>query len=303
MSADFPWPRVSKDRPCPVCHKPDWCLVAPDGSAAICQRVADGAVKRVGEAGWLHRLHDNRWRPCGPRLIRVPLRKPALAAEWSALAAQFQGSAEPNRLKSLARALHLSVESLRRLGIGWCAASRAWSFPMSDADGRAIGIRLRTEQGAKFSVKGSASGLFIPTDLDTSARLLIAEGPTDTAALLDLGFDAVGRPSCTGGSRWLVELVKAQPRAALVIVADRDPAGQRGAESLASRLALFCRNVRVILPPDTIKDARQWKAAGADRPTIEAAILAVPRRHLSISVRQDLASSGPGGKGARRGLR
>ena len=44
--------RVSKQRPCPVCGKPDWCLIARDGSAAICARIAEGSVKQCGEAGW-----------------------------------------------------------------------------------------------------------------------------------------------------------------------------------------------------------------------------------------------------------
>jgi hypothetical protein len=33
------WPRVSRTHPCPVCGKPNWCLVSADGTAAICQRV------------------------------------------------------------------------------------------------------------------------------------------------------------------------------------------------------------------------------------------------------------------------
>ncbi len=27
---------VGRENPCPVCGKPDWCLAAADGSAAIC---------------------------------------------------------------------------------------------------------------------------------------------------------------------------------------------------------------------------------------------------------------------------
>lgn len=55
-STDDKMCRVSRQNPCPICGKPDWCLVAPDGSAAICQRVTEGAVKKCGEAGWLHVL-------------------------------------------------------------------------------------------------------------------------------------------------------------------------------------------------------------------------------------------------------
>lgn len=54
--------RVSRQNPCPVCGKPDWCLVAKDGSAAICSRIQEGSIKRCGDAGWLHRFRDNGWR-------------------------------------------------------------------------------------------------------------------------------------------------------------------------------------------------------------------------------------------------
>lgn len=50
--------RVNKQRLCPICEKPDWCMVAEDKSAAICARVSEGATKRVGDAGWLHVLCD-----------------------------------------------------------------------------------------------------------------------------------------------------------------------------------------------------------------------------------------------------
>jgi hypothetical protein len=36
--------------------------VSRDGSAAVCARIADGAVKRSGEAGWLHRLRETSER-------------------------------------------------------------------------------------------------------------------------------------------------------------------------------------------------------------------------------------------------
>ena len=44
--------RVSRKTPCPVCGKPDWCLVAEDGTAAICQRIKEGSVKSCGNAGY-----------------------------------------------------------------------------------------------------------------------------------------------------------------------------------------------------------------------------------------------------------
>jgi hypothetical protein len=36
------WLRVSKRNRCPVCDKPDWCLLSEDGKAAICARIESG---------------------------------------------------------------------------------------------------------------------------------------------------------------------------------------------------------------------------------------------------------------------
>lgn len=46
--------RVKRERPCPVCGRPDWC--GYEGDLVICMRVADGAVKEAANGGWVHVL-------------------------------------------------------------------------------------------------------------------------------------------------------------------------------------------------------------------------------------------------------
>ncbi len=52
------WLRVNKNSPCPICGKPDWCLVSQGGSAVICARVQSD--REVGRAGWLHKLTESQ---------------------------------------------------------------------------------------------------------------------------------------------------------------------------------------------------------------------------------------------------
>ena len=58
LSEDFT--RATKRHRCPVCGKPDWCLIAREGGdqprAAICARIESD--RRWGEAGWLHQFRD-----------------------------------------------------------------------------------------------------------------------------------------------------------------------------------------------------------------------------------------------------
>lgn len=51
---DPKWLRVNRHNPCPVCGKPDWCMISPDGRSAICARIE--SPHKAGNAGWLHQL-------------------------------------------------------------------------------------------------------------------------------------------------------------------------------------------------------------------------------------------------------
>jgi hypothetical protein len=260
--------------------------VTRDGAAALCHRVE--SAKRVKEAGWLHRLRDDPWRP-SHRAVRLVRLAPAVPPrpDLATLAASYRAAADPDRLHGLAASLGLSDASLRRLGVGWSAEHRAWSFPMTDPAGTVLGIRLRRPDGFKFAVTGGREGLFLPEGLgnDPTSPLLVCERPTDTAALLDMGFpDVAGRPSCTGGVRHLIDLARRRSRE-VVVVGDGDAPGRRGAEDLASVLVAYAPAVRVIVPPCGVKDARQWLAAGGDRVAVTKAIDAAPARRLVVRAR------------------
>lgn len=307
------WQRVSRRRPCPVCGKPDWCVYAGepnDPEAVICARTE--SQKRCGESGWLHILrHDGpTW---SPRVRRIELSAARIAlppgptprgrgdTDFDRMASRYLTGLKKG-LDKLAISLGLSMQSLERLGVGWSNDHKAWTFPMRNAAGDVLGIRLRLSDGKKLSVRGGREGLFIPsphpnplprgeetglpgplpTDHSSLATLLVAEGPTDTAALLDLGFDAVGRPSCAGGVKLMVELVRQQKPSAVVIVADGDPPGQCGAESLAVVLVAYA-SVRIITPPVGVKDAREWLRSGATAADVQSVIDAAVVRKLAIA--------------------
>ena len=289
------WQRVSRRRPCPICGRPDWCLYAGPAdapTAAICARVE--SPKRAGEAGWLHKLREDPLQP--PRRVRTvrPAAKPAaLPVDFAKLAAGWQTIMHPYNLQSFAANLGLSVPSLQRLQVGWSPEWRAFSFPMADATGRILGIRLRGHDGRKWAVPGSKQGLFVPTGLQPGGRLLVCEGPTDCGACLDWGFQAVGRPSCTGGVKHLCELVKRLQPQEVAIVADNDQPdargrrpGQDGAERLAAVLVAYVPAVRGIAPPAPHKDARAWRRAGGTAADVQAAIEAAPVRRLAVRVRK-----------------
>ena len=286
MRQDSRFKRVSKSARCPVCSRGDWCLVAgPDGdpTAVICARVE--SQKRCGEAGWLHRIRDDEaWSPTRRRKVHfAPI---VHAADFGRLADRCVDALEPRARQSLADELGLSAASLVRMNAGWSLEHRAFTFPMQVASGRVTGIRLRLANSRKLSVRGGHEGLFIPSGLTGDCPLLIAEGPTDTAALIDLGFDAIGRPSCSGGTRHVVDFVRVRRINDVVVIADDDEPGRIGADRLATVLTAYSKQVRVIAPPAGVKDARHWRCNGATHEAVSLAIDDAPPRSLPMQIRR-----------------
>lgn len=186
--------------------------------------------------------------------------------DLSAEARAFERRLDVHHLRANARELGVGADSLRRLRAGH--DGQALTFPMRDELGQVIGIRRRLPNGRKLAVRGGREGMFMPRRLDRIATIFLAEGPTDTAALLDLGFEAVGRPSAKGAMDVIAAWVLSRKIRRVVVVADADPAGTAGGAALARRLAPLAHDVRMIVPPSKFKDVREWVRAGANATTI-----------------------------------
>ena len=285
------WVRVSRQHPCPVCGRPDWCGVAADGSAAACMRVEVGSVRRLRNGAWLHRFgtgDDDPRRPSGGgAALPLPSAPPpadavADQAKLNRLMDRYRRAVTPRHRERLVATLGLSSpKPLVDLGVGWSSYHPGYAFPCRDHLGRLVGIQIRGDDGTKRLVRGSRQGLFLPWDLrqmSSSVPLIICEGASDTACCLDLAYQhlaatyasdlcwrPVGRPNWACGGDEVLRLVQnlhPDDDARVVIVADAEPAGdgRRGARELADLLRPACRRVEVLVP--TAKDLRERVAAG-----------------------------------------
>jgi len=124
---------------------------------------------------------------------------------WDALATQV--NEEGTILPNLAKEWKVNFSNLRQLGYGW--RKNYHYFLMRNEFYQIIGIQKRYFNGRKICMDRSKLGLFLPLIFPRCDSLLIAEGVSDTAVALNLGFAAIGRPSCNTGSRliarWLQE--------------------------------------------------------------------------------------------------
>ena len=262
--------RVTRARPCVVCGKDHWCRYAVGGTLAICNRVPSGRPARGDGGGWLHTVGETI-QPAAPvpAVVETPKRSPV---EWELIDRQCRADLSPDRLNRLANRLAVSAESLRRLGIGWQVELTVYTFPMRDIDGRITGLRTRHPDGGKRCVAGSRLGLFVPATITNDNNLaappdvlIITEGESDAAAALDLGLAAIARPGCASCGLLAGCYVDRLRPGRVVIVADADEPGQRGAEALARCVAGYGVACRVLTPPDGAKDLREWKSrSGCD---------------------------------------
>jgi phage/plasmid primase-like uncharacterized protein len=277
------WAEVSNNHPCPVCGGKKWCAVADNGAVVKCMREPDGCFKQgndgSGEA-YFHRMGEEVQRKLAVWVQKADtLKKPHKGQlELDSIFADSQRTS--HLLSSLSKELGLSVNTLARLGTGWlsredlykhgtkCSAEGAFTFPMKDADGDIVGFRLRVN-GFKYSLKGGWNGMFIPTTVRTGSTLTIVEGPTDTAAALCYGANAIGRPNNNAMTRELASLMAKYRPSKINIVIDNDPdhktaaATLLGARALQQMAVVYTHVYPTILKPRTCKDVRDMWRQGA----------------------------------------
>ena len=250
--------RVSREHRCPACNHDTWCLLGDKGY--ICMRMQSNIQKtfKGGEIGWFHTYNGELPKLPQPFREAPSINARKLLKEWSA-------PWNRKRMPDLAGKLGVSIESLEALECTHSPWSHAWGFPMKDGYGNYIGIRIRHEDGKKWAQPGSQAGIFIPK-LPVPRRILVVEGPTDTAAALTFGYYAIGRPSCSGGVHHIMAFVRRCHVHEVVIVADNDDPGIRGGNDLQRMLPVA--SCLLLLPT---KDLREFLRIG-DRSTIDAMI-------------------------------
>lgn len=263
------WPHVDRKHPCPICGKPDWCQVSPDGVMVACRRVTEGCIKHgdgspmtLPAGGAVFRLMQAMAIP-----PHIPKKQDTVPSHQLWQMWQWQRRRpSPEAVRMFAQSLGLNQSMLWRIGLGQHEDGN-WTFPMFDVRHRLIGIRIRGHSGKKWAVPGSKNGLFLARER-LYDPIVVCEGPTDTAAAMTCGFSAVGRPMCSG-LHDLVEGVIAGRH--VIIVSDNDPPktrpdgstwkpGQEGANRLAEAIWPVCQRLQLYTPPNH-KDLREMLGA------------------------------------------
>ena len=155
--------------------------------------------------------------------------KQPVPINWTALSQSYESCAIAEyRYHYLMTEWNIEKNVLEILNLGW--DSEGFTFPMKNEFFEITGIQRRFMGGKKRSVKGSQLGCLIPDTLDFSDVILICEGVHDTATLLDLGFEAIGRPGACTCYEIAASILSG---CTTLIIPDNDDAGIRGGRALA----------------------------------------------------------------------
>jgi len=219
--------------------------------------------KDLKNGGWLHKASEEFF----PKYEKPIREEPEIQIDAGGMWKEWVPGTKPSMLRRFGEKLGVEALALSFLGCVWSAPNDAWAFPMRDANKKIIGIRLRSEAGDKWAVKGSKAGCFYTTKLPVGKTLYVLEGPTDTAAGITLGLTAIGRPSCLGCEAQVVEYVRLNKISEVVVCSDNDAPGLRGAEKLQAALKVpSC----IWVPP--CKDLREFLSLGGDAQMIDSMI-------------------------------
>jgi 5S rRNA maturation endonuclease (ribonuclease M5) len=238
--------RVTPECPCPKCGRPDWCLIHKSGLKVICTRVKSGNPR--GKSGHLHYIKQGQVPP------KLMLQKPEYLTpkQVQDYLDGISQARNANMIERQAKALGLSLDSIVMMHGRYDPDKAVLVFPMFEHRKMPTGCRFRRNDGKKYSLKGGREGLFFSREFTPTRPTWITEGPTDAAALCEIGFtNVIGRPNCSGGADIIKRLLSTHRTTPLIIISDPDECGVDGAKSLAQMVS---NPTIVLVGPSDIRD-------------------------------------------------
>lgn len=225
--------RVSPGCPCPKCGKPDYCMIHKSGHKVICTRVKSGNPR--GNAGHLHYIKRGQ---APPKHMMQQKHEYLTTRQVQDYLDSISQARNANMIERQAKALGLSLDSIIMMHGRYDPDKAVLVFPMFDHRKVPTGCRFRRNDGKKYSLKGGREGLFISREFTPSRPIWITEGPTDAAALCEIGLaNVIGKPNCSGGTDIIKRLLATHRRTPLILVSDPDECGVDGAKSLAQMVS------------------------------------------------------------------
>ena len=199
----------------------------------------------------------------GPRQATTKPRR-----NFTSLAQEYAEALRDGHAAAFAAYFGVSVDTVRKVGVGYSKKHRMFSMPMYSPNGKCYGISLRAPGGQKISVIGSEfDSLFGAENLPHLSKetLILFEGFSDYLKAVDDGVKgALGRHSAKSEA-YLSNLGSFFANKQVVLATDNDSNEETrqnvlaAAESQAEKVERLGASHVSIWSPDEEKDYRDWR--------------------------------------------
>jgi hypothetical protein len=202
---------------------------------------------------------QGKWSPfqIAETVLRDRARAKTLLVEMGIFRSKASDMSSTDPIQAIARQKGMTPESLRAFGAQQIS-TRAIQLPAYGPDGKPCTTFLMTTQGSKgLFAKGKAAGLFFPHEggevrLPQPGEIWhVVEGPKDAAALHGLGLLACGTNTC----RMAAKFARLFADVRVVLIPDRDRAGEEGSQFSARVLRNVAKSVGIAVLPAEFKES------------------------------------------------
>jgi len=249
--------RCDHKHPCKICGSTKWCLFSDDGLYCSCKKISEGAVTNLGQLGFLHKLKERED-------LTGYTTQPKPQVNWKQLQRDYSLQLSTYRKYPTLAGID-NPNTYQEFFMGW--NGKGWTFPVWGEHLQIAGMQVRFPDGVKCSVTGTQIGVFVPKTIMAHDGIIgVAEGLSDAMAACELGIKTVGKWNCSTPHETLLTLIvgKFKPTKGILIFADNDGPGKKGAVELRGMLKTYLPNLptKTIVPPLGVKDLREYKRLG-----------------------------------------
>lgn len=207
------WARVSRSAPCPICGNSTYCTVAAKAGYVHCMRIESDQIASGRLGGWIHRLAG------------------AVVRDYAKLETKEKKAFDyPKFVRARKATTQEDYERIAiQLGVALAGVEKLWPavmgdvvvWPQRNSIGTIVGASVHGATG-KWYMPGSEPGLHYEClGIRQRGPVHIVEGASDTACLIGLGYQAIGRPSCSGGFG-LIKSLLTNHQGPIIVWGERD---------------------------------------------------------------------------------
>lgn len=170
-----------------------------------------------------------------------------------------------SKLQYLIRERLISYFIIKKFLLGYDTSSQRYAIPIKSRTGKFVNIKLHSSERVPKSFYWQEGGRrLFPFSALSKSQVIICEGEFDCLALQSLGISSV--TSTSGASNWQSGWNHYFFQKDVIIIYDKDEAGERGSDLVIQNISTYCNSAVNIRFPESFsgKDVTDYLKAKQD---------------------------------------